>query len=894
MLRDERPEIRLEHDGCGSDAGARRRVSEHPRTVVVASKTAADAARVALARDGVNGVRVLTVAALASRLAGNFLSAVPWDELLEATHAAVSRAPREKLGDLAGLADAPGMPRALARTLSGAWRADLALDAGAGERLATVARLEEAVVRVLPASRRRPRDLAALALERLPGSAALGPVEFRSIGDLAPCWRRLVVGLSEVADVTWACGPRAVPEWLQASRASVATSPALDPVVTVESCATPRHEALEAMRWARRLLASGVPAGEIAIAAADTGPYDDLITACAEEAGICVHFARGRRAVGSAPGQAAAALAELLERGPDVSGLRRLRALSRADGSPLRALPSGWASHVPCGLRSGDALRASLEAAGAPAEVSAPLLAALEVVASGDAAAAGELLLSGAARDLWRRALRRGPAARLGAEVAEARLPDPNQAPVSVAWMGAAILASCPRRHVRLLGLDARSWPRRRREDPILPDHVLDGRRLDWRDPAEADRADFATIVATTSGTVECSYPRRDAGGREVMASDLLAGRPSARLLAGRAPTTVVSESERLAARPAEFAASPHGVKAACCWRDWQSPVATPHDGLVRADHPAIARALRRPQSPASLTLMLRNPLGFLWRYVLGWRAPEEDADDVLDLDAAAFGSLVHQVLDAATKDLEAGPTLFAADDAAIRDAVRRAATGATSTWQSSRVAPPRATWSARVAKAEALAANALLFGPPPLPGGTARSEARFGARPSGDGAAVVALDGTPFVLAGRIDRLDVSADGRAARVVDYKTGATIRADAVLDGGREIQRCLYARAATALLPSVETVEAALLYPRAGGDGYRPLADPAETWMVLRAALDAAHGGLLGGRALPGPDAGERFDDMAIAMPAPCGSMLAAKKDAARPLLGEASRIWSEP
>src|SRR3546814_19079519 len=67
--------------------------------------------------------------------------------------------------------------------------------------------------------------------------------------------------------------------------------------------------------------------------------------------------------------------------------------------------------------------------------------------------------------------------------------------------------------------------------------------------------------------------------------------------------------------------------------------------------------------------------------------------------------------------------------------------------------------------------------------------------------------------IAGDIDRLDISGNGRCALVRDYKTGKPPKGDITLDGGRELQRCLYAFAVKALLGENIDVSASLLYLR---------------------------------------------------------------------------------
>ncbi|MFX6218488.1 PD-(D/E)XK nuclease family protein, partial [Acinetobacter baumannii] len=62
-------------------------------------------------------------------------------------------------------------------------------------------------------------------------------------------------------------------------------------------------------------------------------------------------------------------------------------------------------------------------------------------------------------------------------------------------------------------------------------------------------------------------------------------------------------------------------------------------------------------------------------------------------------------------------------------------------------------------------------------------------------------------------DRLDISGDGRRVLVRDYKTGRRPKNNIRLDGGRELQRCLYAFTVRALLGAGISISASLLYPR---------------------------------------------------------------------------------
>jgi hypothetical protein len=76
--------------------------------------------------------------------------------------------------------------------------------------------------------------------------------------------------------------------------------------------------------------------------------------------------------------------------------------------------------------------------------------------------------------------------------------------------------------------------------------------------------------------------------------------------------------------------------------------------------------------SATSLRLLLRDPIRFVWRYVLGWRQPDE-SEEPLTLDALAFGILVHEILQTAVSTLEADGGFGRAETQAVEKAVESA-----------------------------------------------------------------------------------------------------------------------------------------------------------------------------------------------------------------------------
>ena len=153
-----------------------------------------------------------------------------------------------------------------------------------------------------------------------------------------------------------------------------------------------------------------------------------------------------------------------------------------------------------------------------------------------------------------------------------------------------------------------------------------------------------------------------------------------------------------------------------------------------------------------------------------------------------------------------------------------------------------------------------------------------------------VVVPGTGFRINGYIDRLDVSLKGRRALVCDYKTGRVPDKSIILDGGKELQRCLYAFAVKALLGDDISINASLLYLR--DKVAFELKEPDATLVDIAGHLSAARVSFRSCGGLMGPDTGGAFDDLAFALPAnSSGSYCKRKIAASTECLGAAAKIW---
>ncbi|WP_312064013.1 PD-(D/E)XK nuclease family protein [Brevundimonas sp.] len=876
------------------------------RTIVAHGRIAMRELRLDAARQRRHGLQIMSFEQLAVRLAGGFTRPIDDESLRTAIQAVLPATP---LGELESIKLLPGMVDASADTLHKAWHAgiDLASRAHEHPRLDAIARLEAAVLAQLPPGMMRPCDLVAAACQRLAhAKAVLGLVEIVGITELSPCWRPLLQALTDHTPVIWAAGPRPTPSWLETTGVSIVRAPAQTPAVRAESAATAYHEAIQAIRWARALLASGeAEPADIAIAAASTADYDDHFLSLRADANLDLHFIHGIKVTTTRDGQAAAALADILVRGLSQTRMRRLATLCGSEAGPFQTLPAGWLRLLPtdaplASVLAWTRLLGRLTAADWPDghDHTPTLRGIVELLGKGHAAAEeiGVALLSGRALAIWRKALLAGPTGSLDTTLENLKQDDGLEACVSVAWMPASALAASPRQFVRLIGLNSSRWPRSISEDRLISDHVIPTAELDPLPVAAADRRDFETILATTERQVVLSRSRRDGEGRLLGRSSLLGYGEEIYVRRNAVPAHAFSETDRLMARPQEFAGEPQAAAATTCWRNWHDKEITPHDGLVRADHPLLLAILDRTQSASSLRLLLRSPLGFVWRYAMRLRLPESGTDPLV-LDALGMGDLVHMTLDLALQKLEAAGGLTKADEAQIAASVEEAAREVAGVWESERAVPPAMIWRRTLDDARLLTSRALTYGDERLPDARSYGEVAFGGlEPKSDdespwdSSTPVEIPGAGFRINGYIDRLDLSGDGKRALVRDYKTGRPPREDISLDGGRELQRCLYAFAVKALLGPDVSIGASLLFPREQVD--LQLADPESTLVEITGYLQAARANLTDGHALIGPDTGGTYDDLAFALPANAGATYCKRKlPAATEMFGDAAQVW---
>ena len=872
------------------------------RTIVVQGPLAFRIHRLAAADQGSLGLQLTTLPLLAARLAGGFSRPAQSDEIESSLQSAL------KLGgftEIEPLCTLPGMTRASARTLRKVWDADIAIDARSEPRLKDIALLEQRVRESLPPGAMVPRELrdhALLRLQHAPG--IIGELELDRLLEVPAVWRPLIEALTKVVPVRWIDPGTNDLGWFKGEIVTLPHPDASAPIVL--TCANPRSEVIEALRWARQLIATGrARAQEIAICAASTDEWDDHLLTLAKGSDLPIHLSNGAPALSTREGQACAALADVLINGLSQDRVRRLFNHAVGRSPYLKNLKWDWAAGInpDAGLFQLEHWKQALAndgRQGRTAEEFARIEGALELLIQGVkfAEEAGEAFLDPSARLLWQRALKSAPADALDLSLQALRLTDDSEAGTSIVWCPATHLVGAPRPYVWLLGLTSGTWPRRSREDPLLPSHLLSRRLLDPDPIGDRQRRAFDIICTRASSACFISRSRRSAQGGLLPASPLLTALPQSRdLKRGRIPLHAFSETDRLLARPADAAAHPRIRSALACWMNWTDSKVTAHDGLVREHHSIIQRAIQRTQSATSLARLLRDPLGFVWRYGLGWQVPAM-VEEPLSLDARSWGELVHELLRRTVDQLEPSPGYTRATREALEGALRVALSAVREQWPLVRPVPPRLLWQHTLNFAETLALKALTLDEMFQAGTRSWTEVPFGSAEAVPGdwpwdtTERVSIPGTQVTIRGSIDRLDRNAPGTSIRVTDYKTGSEPpnSGNIVISGGSALQRVVYAIAARQLSPEARRIVARLFYLREGTPKAYELPNVDQTILELAGYVTQACALLNEGKALPGTKRDEH-DEYRIALPAADEVYFQLKGGSIHRSFGAFTRVW---
>ena len=409
---------------------------------------------------------------------------------------------------------------------------------------------------------------------------------------------------------------------------------------------------------------------------------------------------------------------------------------------------------------------------------------------------------------------------------------------------------------VIVLGMNEGTFPRRRRDDPLLPDSVraVTGGQLPTRgDRRRAEQIELATVLDRATERTLCAA-RADQRAQQQR-------NPSRWLLAWAPPVGgVVPRRSSDLVPVASFSTAVLGDTPSCeqeaalhlltsgglpeaigltrnidAVRARHGAALSEWDGVV-GPHPGVA-VDKRVMSPTAVEVWASCPFRHFLRSVLRVD-PTNTPEDRVGTDPLERGTLVHEVLERFVRwRLAQPPGAHAPTDEEQSAVIDRIAADVCDEFESAGRVGRRVPWElekrtlrADLAAILALdAADASETGFRPI-----LAEASFGLGPDDefDVAEVELADGRVVHFRGQVDRVDLSADGRRVRVVDYKTGRSKnyrrdlqgpRGQPPVDptaGGRRLQLPVYATAVAGRHPGAQisaeywfVTDAAQGYPR---------------------------------------------------------------------------------
>lgn len=380
----------------------------------------------------------------------------------------------------------------------------------------------------------------------------------------------------------------------------------------------------------------------------------------------------------------------------------------------------------------------------------------------------------------------------------------------------------------------------------------------------ERDPAAFAGVVLAARRSLLLTAPRAGLDGAALSASPYFRAACIA-LEGGSVPASDVVSSRRVEqGQPLLVGGGADAGPGAAAWNARRrGRVFTGYEGIVEPaaldllEHPLPARGL----SPTRLETYAGCPFRFLVENVYGVRR-RADAAARYGLDARDRGSLVHRVLERFMGEVGDDPPAQGRRDAhlALLDAAaadvfgeyeERGATGVPVVWEQARatiLADLHRWW-------EIEAGIGLVRSPEDEEGWQPRMlEVAFGRRGEDDAddhpGLVFETAAGPVEVAGRIDRIDVSADGSRFRVIDYKTGSAQTGTA--QGPPALQLPIYSRAAAAMTGLPIDTGSAQYFHVTRKAGYARLRPEVTAGADLDAIVDALCVGIATGDFHPDP------------------------------------------
>jgi hypothetical protein len=449
--------------------------------------------------------------------------------------------------------------------------------------------------------------------------------------------------------------------------------------------------------------------------------------------------------------------------------------------------------------------------------------------------------------------------------------------------------ASC-RSNNFVVGLEEQAFPGALMEDPVLLDEErrkISGDLVLSTDRFEERLLSLYAYLAGVRGSLTLSFTSYSVEeGREVAPSPVILR--VLRLISGK-PDADYSEVRSVLGEPVSFSSGqpidnsewwlgrllpqagsakarkkvlgsfPHLAQGLAAEEARASEDFTEYDGSVQIDPARDDPRKNREMvlSASRIESLAGCPFGYFVRYVLGLEPPDDiEFDPSVWLDPASRGSLLHSVYEEFMRALLAGGEKAQAKkhDRILLDIAGRLIA------EMRKEIPPPSDRVFEAERQEILASLEIFLRMEE--GLSANVTPRFFEMQFGLGGVDKEASGitdpvkieigkTSFLLRGRIDRVD-EIEKHEYRVVDYKTGGAFgfKSNAYFEKGKNLQHCLYARAAEAILrekmdKTARVVEGAYYFPTRKGKAqflHRPQNRAADVNSLLNTLFDIIKNG----------------------------------------------------
>lgn len=860
-------------------------------TLIVDNMLSMQEEKLKLAKENKLGVQVMFIEQFFERLAGGFLKTINYMQTQKVINKNVEKV---ELKEIKNISKLPGFSKATANTLFKVWLSDINKDDyKENSRFNDLMNISNELEKSLFPNIKLPKTIVELCNNNLDNIKNIfGDITFKNMTEIAPLWKNAILKIvtynkSKKNDINfyWDSCHYKKPDWVNLENGFIVKDNIFKKTNNIKtySFATPREEISNVIRWAKELLSKGVLPNEIAICSSMPNLYDSILFSIIENAELKIHFANGISIINSENGQEIASLIDILLRGVSQKKLKRLINLMKNDNNLLiKDLPENWEDNIPYEaslttferwdniLKNKKNLDLNLKNI---LENILQILRSYENNQTDDILLQiGEKILNEESFKIWKDALEIGNLESTEQYLSNLKVFDREDPTTSIVWGSADYIACSNRKYVWLVGLVSKVWPRLKSEDRLLPNHIIEYSKLNYYPEYEKDKNNYQTFYNTTQEELNVSWYRKSEDGKIAMVSPLINKNQLKNhqdVLSNRKIFMPYSIQDYYTEQTEEFKLNEKYKNSHKKWESIWTNNLTEYDGIIDKNHPRIMQILEETQSSSSIVLLLRNPIGFMWKYGLGMNSPEY-IDDPLILNSKDYGKFIHLALSNTVKICN---NEIEEDELELKNLVNNAVKMSARYAERLSPVPPNVIWNAICNNVQDLVFSTLTTNLiPRMNNQKTLTELKFGTQNfykesnkyNIDTEIEIQIPNTNIKVKGIIDRIDFN--DNEVRIIDYKTSNKMKSfdNNTTNHGKEIQRIIYHEIAKKSFKNIDKIETALYF--INQNKYLPLEDSENVLQQLSEQINLSIENILDGNTIPGPDTLEEYNEFMFAFP----------------------------